>query len=79
MEILALIVMFFMFGYETTSSTLASTLTCLAKHEEIQENLRREVLRACPLGEEVTEEAINSITLLENCIVGSCRTLWWYI
>jgi len=66
-----------MFGFETTSSTLASTLAGLANHEEVQEDVRREVLRACPLGKEVTEEAIDSVTLLRNCISGSCRTLWW--
>jgi len=74
MDILALIIMFFMEGFETTSTVIASALALLAKHEEIQEDLRKEVLKACPLGKEITEEAINSVTLLQNCITGLNRT-----
>mmetsp|Transcript_17665 Transcript_17665/g.27307 ORF Transcript_17665/g.27307 Transcript_17665/m.27307 type:complete len:309 (-) Transcript_17665:23-949(-) len=73
-ELLQNIFLFFLAGHETTSGTLTFVLDHLARHQEIQENCRREIQELFTLGEQPTHEKIKKLQYLNRVIFETMRT-----
>jgi cytochrome P450 family 6 len=62
---------FFLAGFETSSTTMTFCLHELSLHQDIQEKARRNVLEVMErFGGKITYEALNEMTYLEQCING---------
>lgn len=71
---------FFLGGFETSSTTMAFCLYELAKHQEIQEKLRHEILTKIEeSNNDITYEAVKSMQYLEQVIAGKIFQLWKHL
>jgi cytochrome P450 len=61
-EVISMINVFLLAGFDTTANTLALTCYYLAKHPEIQERLRDEINLICVNG-------VKKIKSLKNCVI----------
>ncbi|CAH1395678.1 unnamed protein product [Nezara viridula] len=64
---------FFLAGFETTSTTLYFTFYLLAKHPEIQERARKEVLQVKAKYGQFTFDSLKELKFLNNCIAETLR------
>ena len=62
---------FFVAGFETTSSTLHFTLYLLAKHPEAQERARKEIHAIKNKYGNFTYDSLKEMSFLDNCISGN--------
>jgi len=65
-----MVILFFLEGFETTATTTTAAIIELARNVELQEKLRQQIVAACPPGEDITDEALNSVPLLHNAFIG---------
>ncbi|NP_001292049.1 cytochrome P450 6a9 [Musca domestica] len=73
-EIAAQIVLFFLAGYETSSTTVGFALYELARHQEIQNRLRQEVNEIwVKYGKDFTYESVKDMTYLQQVIQETLR------
>ncbi|XP_037947258.1 cytochrome P450 6a9-like isoform X2 [Teleopsis dalmanni] len=73
-ELVAQIFLFFVAGFETSSTTMGFALYELAKHEEIQERVRKEISDVLDnYKQELTYEAIKDMTFLNQVILETLR------
>ncbi|KAL1492264.1 hypothetical protein ABEB36_012739 [Hypothenemus hampei] len=73
-EIVANTILFFIAGFDTSSTTMNFTLFELARHPEIQEKARQEIKKILEkYNGEVTYESLKEMTYLQQCIDESQR------
>ncbi|XP_781842.1 cytochrome P450 10 [Strongylocentrotus purpuratus] len=58
---------------ETTASTLAFNLYCLAKNPEVQERVFQEINQAIPPGTKITAQSLQNLPYLKACIKETVR------
>ncbi|KAI0318662.1 cytochrome P450 [Amylostereum chailletii] len=71
-EVLAQVPTFLIAGHETTSTAVTWVLFALAKHQDVQDKLRTELLRA-PEGDVPTMEALNALPYLDAVVRETMR------
>lgn len=70
-EIVAQVFVFFLAGFETSSSTMSFCLYEIAKHPEIQRKLQDEIDRSLAQHkEQITYDSVNEMNYLDACIDG---------
>ncbi|XP_015179353.1 PREDICTED: cytochrome P450 4C1-like isoform X2 [Polistes dominula] len=60
-------------GHDTTASALTSTLSLIAKHKDVQENIRDEVRLIMQEDNNVTISSLSKLPYLERCLKESLR------
>lgn len=76
-EITAQSFIFFVAGFETSSTTMVNCLFELAKNPDIQDKLRSEILKVCGDGR-LTYESVSSVEYLNMVIDGECQNIFKY-
>ncbi|CAL1277730.1 unnamed protein product [Larinioides sclopetarius] len=73
-ELVGQCLIFFLAGYETTSSTLSFVTHILAHHQDVQDKLREEVAKVlAETNGELTYEAVQNMKYLDNVISETLR------
>lgn len=76
-ELTAQAFVFFLAGFETSSTTMSFVLYNLARHPEVQERVRNEILEAIKRHDnELTYEAIMEMTYLDQVINGNIQMIF---
>lgn len=67
---------FFLAGFETSSTTLSFCLHEMAVNKDIQEDVFREIRRAVKkYGQPLNYESLRDLVLLEQCLLGNLLSL----
>lgn len=75
-EIAAQVFVFFVAGFETSSSTLSLCLFELAKNQDIQNRVKNEIDKVLEMHSgNLTYDCVNDMKYLECCIDGKCRMI----
>ncbi|XP_055371663.1 probable cytochrome P450 28d1 [Condylostylus longicornis] len=74
-EMLAHLMTFFADGFETSASTLANTLLCLGRNQDIQKELRDEIISNTGSDGSIPFERLHDLPLLNGCINEALRVL----
>lgn len=75
-EIAAQVFVFFVAGFETSSSTLSLCLFELARNQDIQNRVKNEIDKVLEMHSgNLTYDCVNDMKYLECCIDGKCRMI----